>query len=177
MKSLVPKFILILTYVSFLFCVCCKTPEKTSYHADNNQTMISDKISNVSIATPPVLIYKTKSDYYNNVPVTLSDDGKSIASYPDIKDVYFKGELAYPTVLAGGYLLDNRGISIKTAFLDFTYFQYSNLKETPKVEELINHIIDPDPLTELYSCHDKRDTVYLNQMIFKGQLINCKKLK
>ncbi|MEZ5198883.1 MAG: hypothetical protein R2764_21650 [Bacteroidales bacterium] len=87
-------------------------------------------------AGPPAIIYKTLKDYYDKVPVSLSEDKTEVVSYPGIKDIYYKGEFAYPTQLHDGFLLDNRGIDINTAFLNLTYEDYSKLKSTPSKEEL-----------------------------------------
>src|SRR5580693_4313855 len=75
------------------------------------------KLSAVNYASPSAVIYKTKGDYSKNVPVTLSDDKSKIVSYPAVQDIYYKGALAYPTPLAKGYWLDNRGINVNSAFL------------------------------------------------------------
>jgi hypothetical protein len=109
-------------------------------------------ITGVGIPGPKVIIYKTTKDYSKLVPVTLSDDKKSIASYPDIKDIYFNGILAYPTPLHDGFLLDNRGISANVAFIRLTYEEYSKLPETPTPGELMKMIIDNQPLTVMYNC-------------------------
>jgi len=109
-------------------------------------------ITGVGIPGPKVIIYKTTKDYSKLVPVNLSDDKKSIASYPDIKDVFFNGELAYPTLLNDGFLLDNRGISANVAFLRLTYEEYSKLPATPTPDELLKMIIDKQPLSVMYSC-------------------------
>jgi len=106
----------------------------------------------VGIPGPKVIIYKTTKDYSKQVPVTLSDDKMSIASYPDIKDVYFNGALAYPTQLNDGFLLDNRGISANVAFLSLTYQEYSKLPATPAPDELMKLIIDKQPLSLMYNC-------------------------
>lgn len=101
---------------------------------------------------PKAIIYQTKKDYSKLVPIILSADKKSIESYPDIKDVYFNGNLAYPTQLHKGYWLDNRGISINVAFISLTYEEYSKLPKTPLPEELMNMIIDAQPIVSMYSC-------------------------
>jgi len=101
---------------------------------------------------PKVIIYQTKTDYSKLVPVILSDDKKSVESYPDIKDVYFNGKLAYPIQLHNGYWLDNRGITKNAAFIKLTYEEYSKLSKTPSPEELINMIIDIQPFVSMYSC-------------------------
>jgi hypothetical protein len=126
---------------------------------------------------PPVIIYKTKKDYYFNIPVGLSDDKLSVISYPDKVDIYHNGILATPTLLANGYLLDNRGIGLNTAFTKYTYSEFSQLASTPMAETLFLQIIDFDPLMEIYSCKCNRYTAVINRLIREGLNENCKKLK
>lgn len=104
------------------------------------------------ITGPTVIIYQTKKDYSKLVPIILSEDKKSIESYPGIKDVYMGNSLAYPTRLHNNYWLDNRGINLNVAFISLTYEEYSELKETPTPEELINMIVDKQPLVSMYNC-------------------------
>lgn len=134
-----------------------------------------------SAPSPPCLIYKTKSDYSKNIPVILSDDKTVIVSYPDVKDVYYKGILAYPTVLNNGFLLDNRGIGPNVAFLTFTYEQFSKMNKTPSSTELFQFILDREPLLEMYQCGNRNKysniESELNELISSGNLKSCKKLK
>lgn len=109
-------------------------------------------IAGVGIPGPKVIIYKTTNDYSRLVPVILSDDKMSIASYPDIKDVFINGVLAYPTRLHDGFMLDNRGISANVAFIRLTYEEYSKLPATPTPVELLKMIVDKQPLTVMYNC-------------------------
>lgn len=104
------------------------------------------------LSGPKAIIYQTKMDYSKLVPVILSDDKKSIESYPDIKDIYFNENLAYPTQLHKGFLLDNRGINANVAFIKLTYEEYSKLSKTPSQEELMKMIIDAQPIVSMYSC-------------------------
>jgi hypothetical protein len=117
----------------------------------------------------------------NNVPVMLSNDRSSIVSYPDRKDLYYKGDLAYPTRLHDGFLLDNRGIGANVAFLSLTYETYSKLDRTPSLPELINLIIDKDPLTEMYQCGNRGQysdpEKDLNDIIDARKFESCRKLK
>ena len=126
---------------------------------------------------PPLIIYKTRKDYFNKVPVDLSADKKSVVSYPSPTDIYYKGELATPTRLADGWLLDNRGIGINSAFLKLTYSKYAMLAETPSPEFLFNQILDNDPISEMYSCKCSRDTAELNLLIKNNFTEKCFKLK
>jgi hypothetical protein len=134
-----------------------------------------------SVPSPPCLIYKTKSDYSKNIPVILSDDKTTIISYPDVKDVYYKGILAYPTVLNDGFLLDNRGIGPNVAFLTLSYEQYSKMNKTPSAIEFFQLILDRDPLLEMYQCGNRSKYSdienELNELISSGKFKSCKKLK
>ncbi|MEI8045891.1 MAG: hypothetical protein WCI92_00825 [Bacteroidota bacterium] len=132
------QFIILITMISS----CC-----TAKKAEKEQSGPM-----VTIAGPQVIIYKTKKDYSKLVPISLSEDKKTIVSYPDVKDVYYNGNLAYPTPLHDGFLLDNRGITKNTAFINLTYDEYSKLAKTPTADQLIKMIIDTDPLTKMYSC-------------------------
>lgn len=132
-------------------------------------------------AGPKVIIYKTKADYYHNVPVTLNEERTAVSSYPGIIDLFYKGEFAYPSKLNNGFLMDNRGIDEHVAFLKFTYEEYSKLEKTPESTELYNSIIDKDPITEMYYCGSKfdyKDLINeLNEVIDSNNLSSFQKLK
>lgn len=104
------------------------------------------------VTGPNVIIYKTKGDYFMHVPVSLSDDKTALTSYPAPGDVYYNGDLAYPIRLEDGYLLDRRGISPNSAFLKWTYYEYSRLKKTPLTNDLMKMILDSDPFISIYDC-------------------------
>lgn len=126
-------------------------------------------------AGPPTMIYKTKADYNKLVPVILSDDKSEIVSYPHPTDIYYKGELAYPTKLDDGYLLDNRGITENVAFLNISYQDYKNLQKLPSADSLFSMIIDSDPLIVLYYCGNKNHWDDVEKRA--NEIINKKKLK
>jgi hypothetical protein len=130
----------VILFISCMVTACC-TVKKTGHEAGRQDVLIPG---------PKAVIYKTTKDYSKLVPVNLSDDKKSVASYPDVKDVYFNGTLAYPTPLHDGFLLDNRGITRNVAFLKLTYEEYSQLPKTPSAGELLKMILDPDPLSVMY---------------------------
>lgn len=46
---------------------------------------------------PPVVVYKTRKDYFKCVPVSLSADKSSVIGYPDPIDLVFENNLGYPT--------------------------------------------------------------------------------
>jgi hypothetical protein len=141
----------------------------------------SVKSGQSKITSPPCIVYKTRSDYSKNIPVLLSEDKTKIVSYPDVKDVYFNGELAYPTQLNDGFLLDNRGIGPNVAFLAVTYEQYSRLDKTPPATDLFNSILDKDPVLVMYQCGSriqyKEIVIELNELISSGKITSCNKLK
>lgn len=151
---------------SMASCKCQKNCKKTEVNE-----------ASVSIIAP-VVIYKTNGDFNKNVPVMMSDDKTDILSYPDITDMYYAGKLAYPTQLANGYLLDNRGVSKNVAFLSYTYEEYSKLPQTPSKEELMKKIISKNPLTELYKCDKmpKNDIQKINEFIKAGLPNVCSNL-
>lgn len=163
-------------FLLLLALVSCKS-------SNEMKTKANDVTSNNSNMTRPyIMVYKTKNDYYNLVPILLSEDKKEIISYPDPKDLKAESSFLLPTLLKGGYLLDNKGISKNVAFLKYTYQEYSKLEYPPTLNVLYDNIIDKNPLLELYNCrsyienYDKE--VYLNKIIDKENLSNeCKIIK
>ena len=168
------SFYYLLFLATFIFLSCSSTVTSQSTAPGG-----SSKEPNVS--SPPCIIYKTRSDYAKNVPVILDDKKASLNSYPDVKDLFFNGKLAYPTQLANGFLLDNRGIGPNVVFLDYTYEEYQKLGQTPSVDQLMKRILDRDPIIEMYQCRSR--TQYkdierdLDKMIISGNLSSCKKIK
>ena len=131
--------------------------------------------SSMGMAMPDVLVYKTKGNYQNLVPVMLSPDRKRVESYPDQVDVSGGSNGPQPVQLHKGYLLDKRGVSWHTAFLKLTYEEYAKLKEIPTPEELYKMIVDKNPLTELYDC-GRREPI--NNMVHKfNDMIDEGKIK
>ncbi len=130
---------------------------------------------------PELIVYKTQKDYYRNVPVIMTADGKALESYPGIRDIYFQGQLAYPTRLEQGYLIDNRGINIRVAFLKITYEEYAQMKATPSSGELLGMIEDRDPLIEMYSgglrSRWANPVEEINALIKSGSLDRLTRLK
>lgn len=163
--------ILLITIVLF----SCNNKTIMKKNKDNNKIMFDNYPS------PHAIIYKTKKNYYNMVPIIMSDDKTKIVSYPDIKDIYYNGQLALPTKLDKGYLLDNRGINNNVVFTKYTYQQYSKLSKTPDINELLKNIIDKSPIIELYDCGPKNKfkniVEELNNVINNNNLNRFKKIK
>ncbi len=133
------------------------------------------------LLSPQTIIYKTKADYSKYIPITLSEDRTKVLNYPDPKDVYFNGQLAYPTALAKGYWLDNRGIGPNSVFIKLTYQEYAKLPAAPAPDELFKMILDKDPFIRIYSLGSryqfKNEVAEINHIIESGGLKHCKRLK
>ncbi len=139
--------------------------------------MIGEKEA-VGSVTPGLVIYKTAGNYNDKVPVNLNNSKNALSSYPDPKDLISGGVLMTPTILHKGYLRDNRGIGTNTAFTNYTYSQYSKLPSVPSATDLLNSIIDKDPLTELWTCPPDLTGETLNQLIDNNKLTSsCTRLK
>lgn len=134
-----------------------------------------------AFANAPVIVYKTKQDYSQHVPVIMSPDKQTIVSYPAPSDVYFNGDLAYPVALENGFLLDRRGINENAAFTKWTYYEYSRLAKTPTIADINKMMLETDPFTEIYQCGIRNDykdlETELNKIIVKSKLDKYKKLK
>jgi hypothetical protein len=128
-----------------------------------------------NVTGPKAVVYKTKKNYNNLVPVTLSADKSRIASYPAPSDLKQNGNLAKPTKLKKNYLLDNRGIGKNTVFLNMTYEQYAALSEAPTLNEMYAMIVDKDPIAEMCDCGER--SKYKNTEQELNKLIKSKKLK
>lgn len=173
-------------HISVLLAVAlisaCTPSKKTSQENPVQVTAVKAVNSTKAVtAMPEVIIYQTTRNYSELVPVILSDDKKKIESYPDVKDIYFKGKLAYPTQLHRGYWLDNRGISKNVAFTKLTYEAYSKLPVTPSAENLMTMITDSKPIKRMYSCGKRssfKDIVSeLNAKIDKGDFSGFTRIK
>lgn len=161
--------------------VACSSSKNSGSKEPAAKEQSATAAKKVDYAGPPTIVYKTQKDYKNNVPITLSDDGKTIVSYPAPSDVYYKGVLAYPTPLANGYLLDNRGLNVNSVFTKFTYEEYSKLSAAPDMNTLYASIIVKSPFLEMYNCGNrysyKNEVEELNGIINSNSLANYKKLK
>lgn len=134
----------------------------------------ASNIQNMS-ALPNVIIYKTKADYFDFVPITMSADKKEIISYPAPTDIKIGDNLTYPTKLKKGYLLDNRGINENSVFTTITYEQYSKLKEAPTLAYFYSHLKEKNPFIQILNLGKRTDFYDLENEINK--LIVEKKLK
>jgi hypothetical protein len=165
------KLILLIIPAIFVIFSGCRQEKQSQQIVSNTQKVIG----------PRIIIYKTKADYFLNVPIGLTEDKKKISSYPAITDINTSGKLAIPTKLENGFLLDNRGISVDVAFISLTYHQYATLPATPSYDELKKMIIDPDPIMEMYDCGNRNTFMNpiedINKLILQNDFSRFKKLK
>jgi hypothetical protein len=130
-------------------------------------------------ATAPLIIYKTKANYSDKVPITLNESKNIIVSYPSPKDVFCNGILALPQKIKKGYFLDNIGIGKNTVFTSYTFEEYSKLESAPTLEQLMKSIIDMDPFVEIYDCGVRRDSVTFKDLtkLVSSEFNGCKRIK
>jgi hypothetical protein len=171
-------------FLCFFALTGCFTHQKASVSAESaaetgslEKVSLGGKIG--TQANEPVLIYKTRRNYNDHVPVLMDDQKTRILSYPDPTDLYYRGKISLPTRLKNGYLLDNRGIGKNVAFLTYTYEAYVNLKQAPDMKQLTDSLLDRNPLTELWQCGSRsrfsEEEKELNILIDKG-FPGCKAL-
>jgi len=170
------EYITLYALFSIMLLFGCSSSNKSQ-----DMNLVSDKEKvQVGMPSPPVIIYKTRNDYYTKVPVILSNDRTRIVSYPDPVDLRINGEFVYPTKLNQGYLLDNRGINQHAAFLKFSYEEYCSMEHIPNVEKLFGFLLDSDPFIEMYQCGNRGDyhemINEINDLITTGKIKDCKNL-
>lgn len=172
MKRLIYTLIIILLSAS---CVTRKV-EVAATSVEGNSWGITKPAT--AMVVPSVIIYKTRADYNDHVPVIMDMTATHIISYPDPSDLLRNdGSMRKPTQLNEGYLLDNKGINAHTAFLDYTYEEYVGLDSVPNSVELLEHIIDKYPFVEMWDCGKKtkyRDLVDDLNKLIDDKLTGCR---
>lgn len=150
-------------------CKSAQTPQKN----DN---------ANQMTPFPGHIIYKTKANFDNLVPVGLSENKKDVVSLPAPSDLLKDNELRTPIKLHKGYLLDLRGIGPNTAFIKTSYQEYVKKSQPMSSPDILKDLKEVDPFTEMFRCKyqgNKSELVeWLNKLIDDGQLESkCIKLK
>jgi hypothetical protein len=171
---------IILLFIGILFTGCCARKHTQVVNQDSGVEIQEPILPDGTTAlTPPALVYKTRRDYNDRVPVIMNAEKDKIISYPAPTDLFYEGKLALPIRLKNGYLLDNRGIGERVAFLTYTYSTYCALKQAPDMKQLRDSLLDINPLTELWQCGSrstyKNVEQELNALIDQG-FPNCKAL-
>lgn len=77
--------------------------------------------------------------------------------------------------------MDRRGIGKNSAFLQWTYYEYSRLEKTPQAAELMKMLLDSDPFEVMYNCGKaskySNPEVELNEKISIGDFSDFKRIK
>jgi hypothetical protein len=123
-------------------------------------------------ASGPIIVYKTKQDYSNNITIQLSKDRKDVTCRPGPKDAAHQR----PTQLADGYLLKRM---CGDAVTSITYDDFIVSTKSYTTEEWLSFVIDTDPYLEKYECCKciGKDTADINNLIRNKQLSKCDNLK
>lgn len=157
----------------------CRSNTQASSQNDNLTAPVPEIVRNEDIVRdgaapaflPRAVVYRTNGDYDDRVPVTLDATRASIVSYPAPTDVT---EASVPLVMSDGWLLDRRGgISMNSAFLDWTYAQYAAMPHAPSIAEIMAHIIPEARVTAirilpLTATEAAADTARVNAIIRIG---------
>lgn len=136
-----------LVIVAFL-CGCCARKEAPTAAQPTPEV----EVRAVAVTGPPAIVYRTRVDVGDAVPITLTPDWKEVVSYPHPADLKKGDGHATPTSIGEGYLLDNRGIGPNTVFLKWSYAEYAALPKAPALDELLAAIEHRDPFAEMYDC-------------------------
>ena len=157
---------LVLFSVILLMVACCSNKKQSVKNVD------------LLLATPNVIVYKTINDYTNNVAVIMDAERTRIVRYPAPIDVRHGDTYVAPIKLDNGYLLDCFGITKNVVFLDYTFEQYANFSQAPTLDEMMLHIIDKNPLVELWNCGKRAQykTIEDVNVVVKSNFENCKNL-
>lgn len=163
---------IICVLLTLLLCDGCATRKAevtTTLPSEGNTWAINRNEPKAFV--PSVIIYKTRGDYNNLVPVTMDITHSHIVSYPDPADLRrYDGALRLPTPLNNGYLLDNKGINAQTAFIDYTYEEYVALDTIPSLDQFMQHIVDKHPFVEMWDCG--KTTKYRDLIVDINHLID-----
>lgn len=135
------KFSPIILLTIFLgSCSTIQTPEKPVV------------MNSVQHAHPAIIIYKTRADYSNLVPVNLNPEKTEVISFPAPSDIRSRLNNIRPEPLGKGYLLDHRGINAQSAYIQLTWEEYAELNHSPSPEALFKLLIDKNPFISMYHC-------------------------
>jgi len=123
-------------------------------------------------ASGPIIVYKTRQDYSNNITIQLSKDRKKVTCTPGPQDAANQR----PIQLADGYLLKRMCGDVVTSI---TYDDFIKSTKSYTTAEWLSFVIDTDPYLEKYECCKctGQDTAVINNLIRNNQLSKCENLK
>lgn len=116
------------------------------------------------------IIYRTRGNYNQLVPIRLANEKTVIARIPIIEEIKAMKEEIEPIVLNNGFLLDRANININSAFIDMTYEDYADLKEVPELSKFFKLIIDDEPFVDFYECENNFTIEEINLLIDEHKL-------
>ncbi len=157
-----------------LFCSCHASPRSGVTQIDQpapEPAPVEIEASRQVMIMPRAVVYKTNGDYDDNVMVTLTQNRRSLVSFPAPGDV---GSFSNPVKLSDGWLLDRRGsIGRNTAFLTWTYENYSKLETPPSPDQLMKSVIGQARVTSFVTLpmtpdEALADTARCNKLISVG---------
>lgn len=128
---------------------------------------------------PQTIIYKTKQDYSQFVPVQMDKERTKIVGYPSPQDLEKSGELQTPIILNKGFFLDRRGINANTVFIKVTYAEYAKMQKAPAISDMMEQIVDKYPFVEMYTCPDLKQNAGVDELnkVVSGGFTNCVRIK
>ncbi len=123
-------------------------------------------------ATGPVVVYKTKNNYDNNLTIQLSKNGKKVTAYPGKSDAIGQK----PIILANGYRLKRM---VGDTYLSIKIDEYANSDKEFSEKDFLELVIDNNPYLEIYECCEctGKDTSLINTLIRENNLGDCDNLK
>jgi hypothetical protein len=123
-------------------------------------------------ASGPIVVYKTKQDYSNNITIQLSKDKRKVTCVPGPQDAIHQR----PIQLANGYFLKQM---CGDAVTSVTFDDFIKSTNSYTSEEWLSFVIDTDPYLEIYECCKctGQDTAVINNLIRNNQLSKCESLK
>lgn len=126
---------------------------------------------------PRAVVYRMSGDCAELVPVTLSEDGTRVQSYPAPSDLR---ENSTPVSLGEGWWLDRRGVTANSVFTDYTYSEYRSLRQAPSAEELMSHIDSGCTITRMVVLPVTASEAAANPTVAKDYIRNgfkdCKEI-
>ncbi len=138
-------------------------------------TSLSASVAQPMVAHKHMIIYKTRAELYDHVPVLLAPDKKSVVSFPDPMDIRAASTRLLPIQLHDGYLLSAAGVNEHTAFLKLTYRQYADLQSAPSPQQLHEMVEEKNPFQALCDCGVAKNPEQIPQEL--NELIDKKLVK
>ena len=117
---------------------------------------------------PNATVFRMSGDFADNVAVTLSSSGE-LTYFPAPTDITADSK---PISLGDGWWLNCQGIGPNSVFTKYTFAQYSELPETPSLEQLKNSIIPGAKVTDMKELPIKLSEAQRNPELAKSYLNN-----